>query len=117
MLLDMDVGEVQSAGEEVKVEAIPMAGNVLDVAAVGPSSMVVSLDNAHVPGSTRKLREAAAEGRRLEFWRHEGQWRAEAGQLEAANGQGGAEVRASSRDTLYGVSNLRKRGGGGGSED
>ncbi|KAF2146629.1 uncharacterized protein K452DRAFT_241559 [Aplosporella prunicola CBS 121167] len=119
VLLDMDVGELQSAGDQVKVEAIPMAGNVLDVAAVGPSSMVVSLDNAHVPGSTRVQREAAAEGQRLEFWRRtaEGQWRAEAGQLEAANGQGGAEVRASSRDTLYGVSNLRKRGGGGGSED
>lgn len=50
--------EVLQGAEPIRASAVPLPGNVLDVAAES-NGLVISVDNIHVPGSTTGVRTEA----------------------------------------------------------
>ncbi|KAF1836656.1 guanine-N(7)--methyltransferase subunit TRM82 [Decorospora gaudefroyi] len=104
---------------------IPLSGNALDVAVMGilpaSSTMVVSIDNIHKPGSTTEAREDKVSRLQIFSQQQDGQWQEDASmedalksfadqgldeQVERASDDGKAV-----RDMLYNMENLRKRPG------
>ncbi|OJD30952.1 trna methyltransferase [Diplodia corticola] len=116
-LISIGIEALQGA-EPVQATAIPIAGNVLDVAA-GSDGVIISVDSIHVPGSTtaRRSEQEAEQAARL-LW-------ADSAMVEGAMSGKEQLGRANQLDTaetsnsdglgelLYGIANLRKRGGGG----
>jgi tRNA (guanine-N(7)-)-methyltransferase subunit TRM82 len=131
-----------SVGDDAKVAVtIPLNGNTLGVAFVGSSTVsstiVVSIDNMHKPGSTTEMRddkvsnvssiEASAvlnttKVPRLQYFSvaQDGQWREDSATREAFEEFEGVNTIGANcnlpdekavRDMLYHVENLRKRPG------
>jgi tRNA (guanine-N(7)-)-methyltransferase subunit TRM82 len=131
-----------SVGDGAKVaDTIPLNGNLLGVAFVGTSTgsstIVVSMDNMHKPGSTTEMRDDKVSSlpsieasfvfnptkvSRLQYFSvaQDGQWREDAAMREAFEDFEGVDtIGANSnlpdekavRDMLYHVENLRKRPG------
>ncbi|EKG21990.1 hypothetical protein MPH_00682 [Macrophomina phaseolina MS6] len=117
--------EVLQGAEPIRASAVPLPGNVLDVAAES-NGLVISVDNIHVPGSTTGVRtEAEAETATRLLWAES---HVEGGKaiVDAPAMSGKSQLaRANQLDTaengsseglgelLYGIANLRKRGGSG----
>lgn len=135
--------EALRGAEPVRAKAIPLPGNVLDVAA-DSDGLIISVDNIHVPGSTSNVRseevnphftraddastskltswQVAEKTTRL-FWTEGHADGKEAivevsamsgkSQLERANQLDTAETGSNEGlgELLYGIANLRKRGG------
>ncbi|KAF2088193.1 hypothetical protein K490DRAFT_73148 [Saccharata proteae CBS 121410] len=127
-LLDVFAGNLQSIGEDVRIQAIPLDGNVLDVAQFG-EHCIVSVDNVHKAGSTTEERGEQETAPRLRCFvrsADEGQWTAATGAtarlVDEANNKaaGGALATTTTasqvREAVYAVEQLRKRGTGGGRE-
>ncbi|KAF4309594.1 hypothetical protein GTA08_BOTSDO02534 [Botryosphaeria dothidea] len=115
--------EALRGAEPVRAKAIPLPGNVLDVAA-DSDGLIISVDNIHVPGSTSNVRsEEVAEKTTRLFWTEGHADGKEAivevsamsgkSQLERANQLDTAETGSNEGlgELLYGIANLRKRGG------
>ncbi|KAL1651383.1 tRNA (guanine-N(7)-)-methyltransferase non-catalytic subunit trm82 [Diplodia intermedia] len=110
--------EALHSEEPIQATAMPTSGNVLDVAA-GSDGLIISVDNFHVPGSMtdRRAEQEAEQAARL-LWADsaivEGAMSGKE-QLGRANRLDTAETSNSDGlgELLYGIANLRKRGGGG----
>ncbi|KAK0654456.1 tRNA (guanine-N(7)-)-methyltransferase non-catalytic subunit trm82 [Lasiodiplodia hormozganensis] len=113
-LISINVEALQGA-EKVQATATAISGNVLDVAA-GSDGLIISVDNIHVPGSTTNKRseQEAEEAARL-LWADSAAAMSGNEQLGRANQLDTAETSNSAGlgELLYGIANLRKRGGGG----
>ncbi|KAF2751011.1 guanine-N(7)--methyltransferase subunit TRM82 [Sporormia fimetaria CBS 119925] len=117
-LFSFNVGSSSTTGQ-----AIALSGNALDVTFVqagteSTCTAIVSVDNAHMPGSTTEIRKDESAVR-LHFFspQSDGQWTQAAGAVQQAfEGLGGSADKPTTNakalhNILYGVENLRKRPG------
>ncbi|KAF1944099.1 guanine-N(7)--methyltransferase subunit TRM82 [Clathrospora elynae] len=105
---------------------LPLNGNALDVAliqtSIASSTMIVSIDNIHKPGSTTGVRDDKDVSRFQYFSMQQGStWREDASigealrsferSADATNSKSSSADDKAVRDMLYSVENLRKRPG------